>query len=829
MRLSKRTPWALGGILLFCLTFVVNAAEPTPDDQFHTTQTMRYETKRLINFLEKQHYLGYSVEDLDQTQFIEDYLHDFDVNRLYLLQPDVVGFKERYGTSMADFLESGHLEPAFKMFLTFRDRVRLRNEWVQEYLKSDISLDGDITYRPDRKDVSWPVNTKEADALWERRLKFEIVNEMLANLPDSDTVAMVETEIEGNIQEPSHSIEETAEPELPKELEPAMEVNHADGTTEEVSARLQHDDGLIVEEADKEKAESEEFVYEEALADAKKEVAERYERLGKWVDEIEPTEVQEVFLTALTHQYDPHSTYMSADTLEEFAIAMRNSLVGIGALLGDIDGYCTIRELLPGGPAERSRELDPEDQIVGVAQGEDGEMVDVIGMKLNKIVKMIRGKKGTIVRLLIKPAQGDPSERRVISLVRDEIQLTAKLARAEIFEVPHGDRTFPIGVIELPAFYGSGDSTDNHSSTTEDVEELITQLKDAGVEGIVLDLRGNGGGLLSEAINLTGLFIPVGPVVQVKDYIGHVQEYLDQDPKVAWDGPLMVLISRYSASASEITAGALKNHGRALIVGDEETHGKGTVQAVFEMARSNFLSMIKPRSGAAKVTIQKYYLPDGTSTQLKGVTSDIVLPSVNEYLPIGEDELHNALAWDSIDSLAWDYDLNTDTQNSLINSALIDNLRSLSQNRQASLEEFSYLKENIDWFRERQEQKEFSLNFDLRKERREQDVDFRDLMEERRETLAETNFPSEEILLKVAAEQKAEHDAIVAEKAAEASDTEGLGTEALTDDNPEEESPFFDIQLRESLRIMADWIALIDSKSETKAAKVSAVSGSGQS
>ncbi|MGE9292616.1 MAG: carboxy terminal-processing peptidase, partial [Puniceicoccales bacterium] len=696
----------------------------------------------------------------------------------------------------------------------------------------------------------WPASTAEADALWERRLKFEIVNEMLGELPNDkepetiteNTAVTFETTIEG-------------EPALPEELKSEVEVTNKDDSTEKVAIETKASDGTSPEtETVNVEETTTEFDYDKALAEAKENVGKRYERLGKWVDEIEPTEVQEIFLTALTHQYDPHSTYMSADTLEEFAIAMRNSLVGIGALLGDIDGYCTIRELLPGGPAERSRELDPEDQIVGVAQGEDGEMVDVIGMKLNKVVKMIRGKKGTIVRLLIKPAGGDPSERRVVSLVRDEIQLTAKLARAEIFEVPHGDKTIPIGVIELPAFYGSGESTDNHSSTTEDVEELIGKLKDAGVEGIVLDLRGNGGGLLSEAINLTGLFIPVGPVVQVKDYIGHVQEYLDQDPKVAWDGPLLVLVSRYSASASEIAAGALKNHGRALIVGDMETHGKGTVQAVFEMARSNFLSMIKPRSGAAKVTIQKYYLPDGTSTQLKGVTSDIILPSLNAYLPIGEGELHNALAWDSINSLEWNYDLSPTQKNSLIDTALIDNLRSLSETRQGSLEEFSYLKENIDWFRDRQEQKEFSLNFDFRRSKRENDLIYRDEMEDRLEVLSEKNFDSREILLSVAEEQKAEHDSIVAEREAakaalettvsdepgaiaETTISEEVSVEKDGDkvaiseemDEEEEEIPLFDIQLREGLRIMADWISLKSESTETKAATVSAVAVPGQS
>jgi len=770
--------------LLACACFPVVVpsalAEATPSDHFHTTPTMRYETKRLVFYLERQHYLGKGLEDLDNAKLIVDYLHDFDVNRLYLYQADVDAFIERYETTLADYLEDGYLDPAFKMFLRFRERADERLQWIAQYLDSDIQFDVDMTYQPDRSEAEWPTSEAEANDLWERRIKFEILNEVLARLnrdDDTDTAAA----------------DDVADAKLQMQEAPA-------------TAAI---DEQVASPEDK----------EELLAEARKEVTKRYKRLEKWIGEIDPTEVQEIFLTTLTHQYDPHSTYMSADTLEEFAIAMRNSLVGIGALLSDEDGYCTIKELLPGGPAEASRLLEAEDQIVGVAQGEDGEMVDVIGMKLNKVVKMIRGKKGSVVRLLIRPAAGDPSERRTISLIRDEIQLTAKLARAEVFEVPAGDRTLRIGVIELPAFYGSDNPHDDLPKTSKDVEELIVRLKEMKVEGIVLDLRGNGGGLLKEAIELTGLFIPVGPVVQVRDYIGHVQEFVDQDPKVAWEGPLMVLVSRFSASASEIAAGALKNHGRAIIVGDEETHGKGTVQAVFEMSSgSNFLTLLKPRRGAAKVTVQKYYLPDGSSTQIEGVKSDIVLPSVNEYLPIGESDLPNAMAWDTIDSLEWDKSLTSSSKSDFatISLALIESLRERSLERQNQLEEFTYLTDNIEWFRARQEQDAFSLRLDERQSKMEADVAFRDEMETRLRELAEDKFSSEEILLKVTEEQQAAHEAAIAQPTA---NQQATAIEAeLSEDGAIRELdiaevddlPDFDIHLREGLRIMADWINQIE-------------------
>ncbi|MBK1857711.1 carboxy terminal-processing peptidase [Cerasicoccus arenae] len=765
-------------LMLACAAFLwinVAHAEAVDVSAFQTTSTMRDETKEVVGRLESSHYLGQTIADLDQNEFIADYMTDWDTQRMFFLETELADFQRRFSPSLDKMLSRGHLMPAFEIFLEFRQNVESRVSWVQKRLNEPFDFSGVTTYAPDRSEAEWPVSIAEANVLWERRLQFEMLNELLSLL------------------EPGTDLNDL------RELSPEIAKVTPDG----VETTVEIEDGATQKTLD------------EALVEARENIGKRYDRLLRWVQEIEPIDVQETFLTALTHQYDPHSTFMSADTLEEFSIAMRNSLVGIGAVLSDTDGYCTIRELLPGGPAERSGKLKPEDQIVGVAQDNDGEMVDVIGMKLSKIVKMIRGKKGTTVRLKIRPGDGDPSVRKTITLTRDEIKLTAKLAKAEVFEVPAGDKTIAIGVIDLPAFYGSGEPGSGYNSTTEDVEELINKLKEIGVEGIVLDLRANGGGLLSEAIRLTGLFIPVGPVVQVRDYVGQVQEFLDDDPKVAWDGPLMVLVSRFSASASEITAGALKNHQRALIVGDKLTHGKGTVQAVFDMNRGgNWFTSLRPRKGAAKVTVQKYYLPDGSSTQIEGVKSDIVLPSINEYLAVGEGEFPHALAWDSIDSLEWDYD-NSHVEDFLVNQSIVEQLQSQSQDRQGSLEEFGYLRENIDWFKARQEQKEFSLNLEERRSRRASDNDFRELMEGRYDTLAALNYTSDEILLNVTEEQNREHDALVAAQAqpADAADIP-VGEIEIEEDA---KKAAFDIQLREGLRIMADWIAIAQEAGESQA------------
>ena len=458
--------------------------------------------------------------------------------------------------------------------------------------------------------------------------------------------------------------------------------------------------------------------------------------------------------------------------------------VGIGAVLSGEDGICTIKELLPGGPAEKSKQLHPDDKIVGVAQG-SGPMVDIMGLKLRKIVKKIRGKKGTRVRLLIWPAGSDPSKRKTITLIRDEIKLTTNLAEAQLFDLEQNGVTMKIGVVDLPTFYGSGDPISDDPSTTRDVKELIEKLKDNGMKGLILDLRRNGGGLLSEAINLTGLFIGAGPVVQVKNTIGQLNEYIDSNPEVTWKGPLIILVSRYSASASEIVTGALKSSNRAIIVGDESTHGKGTVQAIFEIDRSILARLTQPKMGAAKITIQKWYLPDGNSTQLKGVESDIILPSINPYLSIGESGLPNALEWDSIRPLPWhieDFGLITDSTK--------QKLELKSEQRQKELEEFIYLNENIDWFREKREQKKFSLNYHQRQIEKDLDEHFRENRDKKLDEPSKQPFKNQGIYLD--------------------SRLENEKNTPIEEDKEDEENKRLDIHLRESLRIMADWIEILD-------------------
>ena len=674
-------------MLRCALVITVLTALPSEgeEERFYLTRELREsmsrETRLALQHIQNYHYTKRSIADLDSEELISSFMKELDYNRLFFLQSDLEELIMRFGTTLKRvYLERGDLYPAFQIFELYRDRAMQRFDWVFAHLQDNFDFSVDEVYIPDRSEMQWPIDQSEADVLWKKRLRFDLLQEILGD---------------------------------------------------------------------------------QTIEQAREKIKRRYTRSQEYIEEIEPQDIQELFLTSLANMYDPHSTFLSSDTMENFNITMRKSLVGIGALLRDEDGYCVIQELLPGGPAERSGQLYPGDRIIEVAQA-DKMPVDVIDMRLSKIVKLIRGKKRTEVRLTVIPAAAnDPSERKLIILIRDEIKLTENLASAQIHNVPLNEsQTVPIGVIELPSFYGPGAGSKESMSTTKDVEELIIKLKDMKIKGLVLDLRRNGGGFLNEAITLTGLFISKGPIVQVRDTTGRIREDWDRDPKVVYDGPLVVLVSRRSASASEIVAGALQNYKRALIVGDTATHGKGTVQAVFELDRSQVFNPFAKQSklGATKITVQKFYLPNGDSTQNEGVKSDIVIPSINDYLPIGESDLPNALVWDSIDPLTLEFKESNKNNGSFVGDGLIESLRKDSFQRQETLKEFSLLKRNIDWFKERQDRKEVSLNIETRRHQKEQDTKFGDEMESiQNELLSMDEYQVHKVLLDLSLEKEAEH------------------------------------------------------------------------
>jgi carboxyl-terminal processing protease len=535
--------------------------------------------------------------------------------------------------------------------------------------------------------------------------------------------------------------------------------------------------------------------------EAKAAVQKRYERLLKNIGDMEGSDLAEYFLSSIAHLYDPHSTYFSAETFEDFGIQMKLELVGIGAMLGLEDDYCVVRDIVPGGPADLSKQLKPNDKIISVSQ-DNGEPTEIIGMKLRKIVDMIRGEKGTNVHLLVQPGDAlDPATRKEVVITRDVVKLNSARAHAGIFQVPGKDgATVPIGVIALPSFYGpaeDGDTDSEKSSASLDVATLIDQLKQAGVAGLVLDLRRNGGGFLSEAIDVTGLFIKRGPVVQVKNYAGEIQVDADESDKLAYDGPLAVLVDRFSASASEIVTGALQNYGRAIVVGDSSTHGKGSVQTVVEM--KNFVPQLARsplKTGATKLTIQKYYLPNGNSTQLKGVVPDIVLPSREDYLPIGESDLPHALVWDEVPTTFFD--------GKPLEPELVGLLKTASLMRQEELPEFTYLRKGVDWFKQRQQEKLVSLNLERRREQQTADKAFLKEMKQEKKALADFDFPYEEFRL-----GPPPPPPIKAEPKSEDPDDE---EETVVDADENVAFAKVDVHLKECLRVVSDAIALAKNK-----------------
>ena len=437
-------------------------------------------------------------------------------------------------------------------------------------------------------------------------------------------------------------------------------------------------------------------------------VARRYERLARNVHEQDRDEQVKLFLDALAQAYDPHSEYLSKSDLKNFSINMGLSLVGIGAMLRTEDGYAKIESLVPGGPAQMNGQLKVGDRITAVAQGA-AEFNDVRDMRLDKVVEQIRGKKGTHVRLLVIPSDAsDPSKRKTIEIVRDEIKLKDQEARADIIiKKDENGNPVKLGWITLPSFYADMDK--HQKSTTKDVQALLKRLKKENIGGLVVDLRRNGGGSLEEAISLTGLFLKSGPIVQTKGSNGNIVISSDPDPNIVYSGPLVVLTSRQSASASEIFAAALQDYGRAVIVGDKNTFGKGTVQTILEIGR--FTSLLGNRSqedGALKLTIQKFYRVAGGSTQLHGVISDVALPTLTDLPEFGEGALKNCLPYDEVPKAKF-------TKWSDTHSLFVEELKHRSEARVQNDPEFHYVMEDMERLRRKIDENRISLNEDLRR------------------------------------------------------------------------------------------------------------------
>ncbi|MFC1498601.1 carboxy terminal-processing peptidase [Verrucomicrobiota bacterium] len=631
--------------------------------------------KRLANVFPKEHLTRMPLDDTISSRTWTNYLSSLDYDRIYFMASDIAIF-EKEKLLLDDQLKLGDVNFAYNVFEIFKERVKNRCEYVNRLLENEFDFEKDESWKWDRKNKSWPANEKEMDETWRKIVKNEYVRQIVSR----------ELEEKNSSQESGVRSQES---------QPQADPPTAGG------------DGI-----------EEQSVTNNIIPETPEEyILNRYKQFNTIISDNDSEWVLEKYLSAFAQAFDPHSDYMSPSTVENFNIQMRLSLVGIGALLRPEDGTAKIVRLIPGGPAELGGKLKPNDKIIAVAQGNEPP-VDIRHWPLDKAVKIIRGKKKTWVVLTVIPAS-DPtgSTTKQISILRDEVKLESQAAKSKIEKVTGDDGvTRKLGIVTIPAFYADI-SMNSKRSCTDDVNKILADLNKENVDGVLVDLRNNGGGFLPEARDMTGLFLKTGPVVQVKSKYGRDQ-LVDNDRTVAYNGPLIVLVNRLSASASEIMTGALQDYGRAVIVGDSQTHGKGTVQSILKLGWEK-------KFGSAKITSAMYYRISGDSTQKKGVLPDIIIPSVFDQKEYSESSLPNPMGWDRIDELKYAPVISKTNITELIST-----LGGKSEKRRAADSRFEANAKLRDRFKAVGERKEITLNITKRKKLAKADKELYELRRE---------------------------------------------------------------------------------------------------
>jgi carboxyl-terminal processing protease len=599
------------------------------------------------SLMNRRHMSQQRLDDEISRRAMDMFLKTLDPMKLYFYQSDVDQFANER-ENIDDYITKGDVSLAQRVFDVFLERVNERTAVAQKFVDATHDYTIDETMDRDPEKINWMTSKEEADERWRKRVKYDLL------LQSTD-----------------------------------------DETPEDQAVERLH---------------------------------KRYRSIAQRWEQTSNDELLEMFLSSVTMSFDPHSSYMSPENLENFIIQMRLELDGIGASLESKYGETVVRHIVPGGAADKDGRLKVDDVITGVAQGADGEVLDITDMKLNDVVMKIRGKPGTIVRLEVKSDGG----LKEYDITRARIELKDSEARSAVLERgPHGEvvgeeavklagepdanvqeptanvieqqnadgSVFRIGVVDLPSFYmdmeGRRNGREDYKSAVRDVRKLLEELKEKKVDLMIMDLRFNGGGSLPESVEMTGLFIDQGPVVQVKGPDGRVIPHNDDKPGAVWDGPLVVMINKFSASASEIFAGAIQDYGRGIVVGDKSTHGKGTVQELEELGRI-VAQLNPPNYGALKMTIQQFYRPGGDSTQNRGVVSDIELPSQTSHWEVGESDLDYALKFDSVLPLPHENYRNA-------GAPVIEELRRRSEARVAKSEHFEKEKKRIARYLERKE------------------------------------------------------------------------------------------------------------------------------
>jgi carboxyl-terminal processing protease len=727
---------------LFCslMAPAVPSVEPASSDKMIARIVAR--------ILPQSHFQQYKLDDALASKLADQFLRTLDANRMYLLASDVDGFlvKERL---LDNWLQQGNIDVAYIMFDHLLKRVRERVAKIEASIDAPYDFTVEESFLPDRKNAAWCKTVGELDEVWRVRLKNAVLNRILIDEQKAAAAEKLKAE-----KKEDETDEDT--PEAEKEDEPETEKDEEDD--------------------------------EEDLSPAELVLKSQKDYLHR-LEQYESIDVLELYISAFARCYDPHSTYMAPDTKEDFDISMKLSLTGIGARLRVEDSYVKIVDLIAGGPASELESITKDkaqcvqtgDRVIGVAQGETEDPVNVIDMPLRKVVRMIRGEKGKPVYLtILKSEDGVGGTPSIVKIVRDTVKLTANEAKSKVYRVsldtaevnlakaiaeypkkkdadedkeedaepeetkdepeaeeeeeeeevlaPIGHHERNVVVVQLPSFYldfaGRRAGKKDFKSSTRDVRNLISQaVEEHNATGVMLDLRSNGGGSLDEAISMSGLFFDKGPVVQVMQMgNGRTNRRIheDRDGVTVYDGPLVVLVNKHSASASEIVAACIQDYQRGVIVGEASTHGKGTVQNIHPLNRviTNPTLLQGKDPGSLKFTVAKFYRVNGGSTQVKGVIPDIIWPSQREHLDIGEAALDGALPWDSIPARPPGVSITVTDK--------LPTLRENSEGRRVKDDRFAALVDYVEEFRKRQADKTVLLHKEQRQTQRDAERESRE-------------------------------------------------------------------------------------------------------
>lgn len=545
----------------------------------------------LKNALENSHYRGMKINSEVSQKAFGQFLKKVDASKQFLTKKDIAEL-EVYKNQMDSEMVSGDYALVDKMMVLLKKRLQEAESYRKEFFKNQFDFTGNDTLELDPEKKDFAKDTPELKENWKKSFKQAVLSKYLSLIDEQS-------------ENPKKTLKNGFNKKEARPKPPVKKLSDL-----------------------------------EMRAKAHETTSKRFEKIFDRLSKLERDDQMEMFFNSIAAVFDPHTEYMPVKKKGDFQTEMTGQLEGIGAMLQEDGSYIKVVQIVPGGPAWRSKELEVDDTILAVAQGAK-DSVDLVDVKVDDAVRYIRGKKGSEVRLTVKKVDGT---RKVISLIRDTIQIAASFAKSSVLQ--NKDTDVKVGYIQLPKFYR--DFENATLNCTDDVKKELARLKTANVDAVILDLRNNGGGALEDAKLMSGLFIGKGPVVQVRNHAGAVESLISEESTPFYNGPLIVLINRFSASASEILAGAMQDYGRAVVIGGDYSHGKGTVQAVFDLNQGPLLTMFGPTLGALKVTIQKFYRVTGASTQYKGVVPDLSLPDLFSYVDSREKDLEYSLPWDQI-------------------------------------------------------------------------------------------------------------------------------------------------------------------------------------